>query len=159
MMYSFVHHQYIIIWPFFFFSICFSKLIMVLMIRNPHKREHNKNIRVENNKETFNVHFYKKLFFLLFVFLCTDKKKKPYFLFINFSPNFIDLLIQHKHVPVILNMNVCKHLFYHLMKKETFHYQQLNINVWSFFFYFNIHINFLNYFSRFSFSWYYWFSR
>jgi len=26
-------------------------------------------------------------------------------------------------------MNVCKHLFYHLTKKETFHYQQPNINV------------------------------
>ncbi len=29
------------------------------MIRNPHKREYNKKIRVENKEETFNVHFYK----------------------------------------------------------------------------------------------------
>ncbi len=64
-----------------------------------------------------------------------------YFLFINSSSNFlIDLLILHKYVQVILNMNVCKHLFYHLTKKETFHYQQLNINVWILF-NFNIKIN------------------
>jgi hypothetical protein len=51
--------------------------------------------------------------------------------------------MQHKHVQVILDMNVCKHLFYHLMKKETFQYQPLDKNVCLF--YFHIKFNFIIY--------------
>ncbi len=37
--------------------------------------------------------------------------------------------MHHKLVQVIRDMNVCKHLFYHLMKKETFHCLQLKAHV------------------------------
>jgi hypothetical protein len=49
------------------------------MIRNPHKREYNESMRVENKEGIFNVHFYriseieekKKLFSLFLSFACT----------------------------------------------------------------------------------------
>lgn len=50
----------------------------------------------------------------------------------NSSSNLtIDLVTHHKLAQLMPNMSVCKHLFYHLMMKETFQYQQRNTNVCS----------------------------
>lgn len=59
-----------------------------------------------------------KLFYSMILHLLSSSQNIP-----------IDLLMLHKDERHIRNMNVCKHLSYHLMKKETFHYQHGNINV------------------------------
>jgi hypothetical protein len=58
-----------------------------------------------------------------------------FFFFYLFRRNImIDQQMHHKYVQVKRNMNVCKHLFYHLMKKETFQYLQRKLNAVSFYF-------------------------